>query len=252
MLTSIGWIGNALMAIILYRAFRAKLFGKYPFFYSYLAVVLVAGILLGFVYHPNSATYKKWYSVANYPTMLLGCGIVLEIFNDALQAYPGASRFARISGYIVFGLVFCYALVYPSLTASSAHTGTAIEFERDLRTVQAIFLFGLLAVISYYRIAVGKNVKGIAMGYGLFIGTSLMSVALRSYIGPSFYPAASFVQPLSYVVCLCIWTYALWSYQPNPASDSTIRIEADYEVFVARTKEMLGALRSQLGKATRP
>jgi hypothetical protein len=251
MLTSIVWIGDALMAAILFRAYRAKLLGKYPFFYAYIASILVTGILLGTVYYPHSATYKRWYLAMNYPTMLLGCGIILEIFHHALGAYPGASRVARISGAIVFGFIFCYAMVYPSWMAPLTSAGTAIELERDLRTVQAIFLFGLLGIISYYGIVVGKNVKGMAMGYGLFIGTSLISAAMRSYIGPSFYPVSSFVQPFSYVVCLCIWTNALWSYQPNPAPDSTVRLEADYEVFVTGTKEMLGVLRSHFGKAVR-
>jgi hypothetical protein len=252
LLTSIVLIGDALMAAILFRAYRAKLLGKYPYFYAYLASILVAGILLAVVYHPHSATYERWYLAMNYPTMLLGCGVVLEIFNHALGSYPGASRIARISGYIVFGLIFCYAVVYTSLMAPLSPAGTAIELERDLRTVEAIFLFGLLGVISYYGIIVGKNVKGMAIGYGLFIGASLMSTAMRSYLGSSFYPVSSFVQPFSYVICLCVWTNALWSYQPNPAPDSTIRLEADYEEFVARTREMLGAVRSHLGKAARP
>ena len=251
MLTSIIFIGDALMAAILFRAYRAKLFGKYPFFYAYMASIFVAGILLASVYHSHPAIYKKWYLAMNYPTMLLGCGILLEIFNHVLGSYPGASRFARISGSIVFGLIFCYALIYPRFMAPLTPAGTAIELERDLRTVQAIFLFGLLGIISYYGIIVGKNVKGMAVGYGLFIGASLMSTAMRSYLGPSFYPISSFVQPFSYVISLCIWANALRSYQPNPAPDLTIRLEADYGDFVARTREVLGLFRSHLGKVAR-
>src|SRR5271170_1537590 len=165
LLTSIGWAGDALAAAILFRASRARLLGRYPFFYAYIAAVLLAENLLPIAYYAHSGSYKDWYWTMNFATLLLGCGILLEIFNHVLGSYPGASRFARTSGCIVFGIVFCYAVVYPSLMAPWTPAGTNIELERDLRAVQAIFLFGLLAVISYYGIKVGKNMKGMTMGY---------------------------------------------------------------------------------------
>ena len=251
LLTTIGWASDALVAAILYRAFRARLMGKYPFFFTYIGAVLVAEIALSIAYYAHTASYRNWYWTMNFATLLLGCGIVLEIFNHVLEPYRGAARFARTFGYIVFGTIFCYAVIYPSLMAPSTPAGTNIELERDLRTVQAIFLIGLLGVISYYGIKVGKNMKGMMMGYVVFIGTSLIYLALRSYVGTSFYSVWGFVQPLSFVVCLGIWTSAMWSYQPNPAANATIRLEADYEVLVANTKEMLGTLRSYFGKAAR-
>ena len=251
LLSVIGWAGDALAAAILVRAFRAKLLRKYPFFYTYIAAVLIAENALPIVYYAAAASYKNWYWTMNFATLLLGCGIVLEIFNHVLGSYPGASRFARSAGYVVFSIVFCYAVISPSLMAPWTPAGTNIELERDLRAVQAIFLFGLLGVISYYGIKIGKNMKGMTMGYGLFIGTSLMALALRSYAGPSFQTVWAFIQPFSFVTCLSVWTIALWSYEPNPAPNPTIRLEADYEMLAANTKEMLVTLRSYFGKAAR-
>jgi len=34
------------------------------------------------------------------------------------------------------------------------------DLEVNVRSVQAIFLFAVLALISYYRIQIGKNMKG--------------------------------------------------------------------------------------------
>jgi hypothetical protein len=79
----------------------------------------------------------------------------------------------------------CLPLPGPFLRGEWSQAGTDVELERDLRTVQAMFLFGLLGVISYCGIAIGKNMKGMILAYGLYIATSLVSLAVRSY-APSF------------------------------------------------------------------
>ena len=73
--------------------------------------------------------------------------------------------------------------------------------ERDVRTVQAIFLFMILAVISYYRIPIGKNLKGMISGYGLYIVTSLFTLAIRAYAGPRFNSSWN-SHPTLFVRCL--------------------------------------------------
>jgi len=128
---------------------------------------------------------------------------------------------------------------------------TDVELERDLRSVQAMFLFGLLGVISYYRIAIGKNMKGMILAYGLYIATSLASLAVRSY-AYSFDAAWNTIEPFSYLVSVSIWLTALWSYHPSPVPALAIRLETDYEDLVSRTQTMMGAVRSHFAKAARP
>ena len=126
-----------------------------------------------------------------------------------------------------------------------------IEFERDLRCVQALFIFGLLAVIFYYAIPIGRNMKGMVMGYGLYIFSSLVSLAVRAYAGPSFTKIWSVAQPLSFDATLVIWLVALWSYCPNPVPDSNIPLEQDYEALATKTRSMIDIVRSYFGKAAR-
>ena len=88
--------------------------------------------------------------------------------------------------------------------------------------VQAILLAGLLQVISYYGISMGKNLRGMILGYGQCIGVTLIAIALRSHFGRHFQNAWSLVQQLTYLAALAIWAVALWSYRPNPIMKSTI------------------------------
>jgi hypothetical protein len=242
----IRWIGILMLSLLLFRGLRGRALAKYPFFYIYSACVFVSALLM-----VSPTFYDKWYWVAQYVTLIIGYGILLEILNHVLAPYPGAEKFARTTGLIAIGLIFCFALVFPLLMPQWS-AGTRIEFERDLRTVQSIFICGLLGVISYYGIAIGKNMKGMITGYGIYIVSSLISLALRSSEGTRVDELWKVTQPLSYDATLVIWLIALWSYQPNPMPDPRIKLEADYEAIVARTRGMMGAMRGHLVKAVRP
>jgi hypothetical protein len=246
----IWWIGIGLAFFVLLGGYRAKVLFKYPFFYTYAICVFIASTLLYFLYHSELtvASYNTWYWAAEFLTLVAGYGILLEILNHVLGPYPGAAKFARTVGIAAFGMVVCFAWVYPALFPRWS-PGTTIEFERDLRTVQALFLGVLLVVAAYYRIAISRNMRGMIAGYGLYIATSLVSLALRSYAGMSFDTFWKIAQPLSYDLSLLIWLIALRSYTPTPIPDSGVGLDADYQELVTRTRS---AVRSYLRKTARP
>ena len=242
--------GEVLQLLLLVRGARAHLVGRYRFFYFYLGSVVLISIIMTAVFAmaPGSLLYQRWYWPLQFLTLVTGYGVLLEIMNHVLRPYQGAERFAKFSGVAAFGAIFCFALIAPRIMPHWS-PGTVIEFERDLRCVQALFICGLLAVVFYYAIPMGTNMKGMVMGYGLYILTSLMSLAVRAYAGTGFDRVWDIAQPLSFDVSLLIWLVALWSYCPNPVPDHTIHLEEDYEALVARTKSVMGAIRAHIGKA---
>jgi hypothetical protein len=242
-------VGTLLECMLLLRAMRARVLGKYFFFYAYVASALLTS-LIGIAIHLSiPATYHKWYWPLQLVGLVTGYGILLEILNHVLAPYTGAEKFARVTGVGAFAAIFGFALIAPRILPQWS-PGTMIEFERDLRCVQAVFICGLLAVMSYYAIPIGKNMKGMMLGYGLYILTSLVSLAVRAYAGASFNRVWYLVQPLSFDVSLAIWLWGLWSYYPNPAPDPGIRLEGDYEALVARVRGGLGNLWSYLVRTT--
>jgi hypothetical protein len=244
MFSSIIWLaGIVLELLLLVRSLQTRLIGKYPFFYTYSGAVLLMAILLLF---PD--LYHRWYWSTQFFTLILGYGILLEILNHALAPYPGAERFARMTGLVAFGLITSFVVIFPIIRSRWSVASTMQDLERDFRTVQAVFIFGLAAVISYYRIALGKNMKGMIGGYGLYISTSLMSLALGSYSANLFRGASRVFRPFTFDISLIIWVVALWSYSPDPTPESGICLEQDYEAFVAKTRT---AMRSYLRTATR-
>lgn len=252
MLTLTIWrIAILLESVILFRGYRAKLLSKYPFFYAYIASVLTSDSIFYFVYMESRSAYTKWYWISWLVVMIVGYGIILEIFKHVLSAYPGAERFARVVGIGTFVVIFGFVTTYPLWASEGQRAASTIDIQRDFCNVQALFLFSIFGVASYYRIPLGKNLKGMTFGYGLCLSVTLVSLALRSFVGVAFNTAWFFAQPFSFDVALFVWATTLWAYHPNPVPDPTIRLETDYEMFVSRTRDKLGAMRDYFGKAGR-
>jgi hypothetical protein len=98
----------------------------------------------------------------------------------------------------------------------------------------------------------GRNVKGIFTGYGLFIATSVVTLTLRASLGNAFQSAWVFLQPLCYTAVLGIWCRSLWNYAPVPAPQLRPKIEEDYQSLALMTRKGLLQARAFLGKSMRP
>jgi hypothetical protein len=240
--------GLPLQALLLIQGFRASLLRTYRFFYAYIASSLVSSLILIAIHLYAGRHYAAWYWPLQFITLITGYGILLELLNHVLAPYPGAERFARSIGLVAFGAIAVFALVAPRIFPGWSQ-GTVIEFERDLRSVQAAFICLLLAVVFYYMIPLGKNMKGMVFGYGLYIVTSLMALAARSYAGARFTMVWAVVQPLSYVISLVVWAGALWSYEPNPSPSPGIRLDDDYEALASKVRSRIGTIRSYFGRS---
>ena len=248
---AIWWAGILLEGMILYRGLRNRLVSKYPFFYLYIASVLLADTSLYFVRMASPELYSRWNWFAALLNLILGYGIILEVFRHVLTPYPGVEKLARNVGLGIFGMIVCFAIGYPLVAQGTSQAGSTVQLERDFWAVQAMLLFGVLAVVSHYRLAIGANLKGIISGYGLCLAATLMAFSLRSYIGTSFRTISNFIAPFSVLIALAIWVIALWSSRPDPVSKPSVHLEADYKALVLRTKSMMGTMRSYLAKAVR-
>lgn len=247
----IWWVGIILEALILWRGIVGKTLRRYPFFSTYNACLLAQSCFLFVISLVGPQAYAEWFWRTQFLTLGLGCGIILEIFQHVLSPYRGAEKLARGIGLAVFGAVLSFAAIYPYIAGPASVPATGFEFERDLRFVQAIFLFGVLGVVLYYRIELGKNMKALVFGYGLYIATSLASLAIRSHAGPALRAMWETIPPLSFAASNFIWAVGMWSYHPNLAPQQIARPEGDYGALAARTRNMMGEVSAYVEKAVR-
>jgi hypothetical protein len=123
---------------------------------------------------------------------------------------------------------------------------TLTAIEGTLRSVQALAIAALVALFLFYAVPFGKNLRGILLGYALFVGARVICAPLLPAKGHSFWFYAYFA---SYPIVLGVWLAHLWSYVPEPTPTS--RLESDYQRIAAATRLRLSSARGQVAKAVR-
>jgi hypothetical protein len=246
-------VGIGLEALVLFRAGKSGILGTYPMFCVYLTCILVSDVALLPMYRLfGSAIYTRFYWTKEFVCMLAGYAVVLELIDRGLECYGGPKKLARKAGFGVFAGIVSFTGGEWLVQRRVGLLLTSIEVQRDLRAAELVLLGLVIGLLLYYHIPVGRNLKGIVLGYGLCVATVVMADAFRSYKGQSFQTAFSLLRSYSFFASLLIWTVFLWSYEPNPVPDGPAQLSDDYDALANWTKGALAGLRGQLGKAARP
>lgn len=249
---AIWWACIVVEAVLLARGLFAKLLKQYPAFYAYVLFVWLQSILRFSVYHTRPQLYSKVYWITEYLGVLAGCAVVFEIYRVGLRAYPGTARLARNL------LAFVLILAFVKVTFETGNnplwwsTATTLDLELALRVVQALALVAIVALFFFYAIPFGRNLRGILLGYGLFLGGSVVLFSLASKTWEAFRAFWVHIQPASYFVVLLVWAGHLWSYVPNPEPQRAVQLEEQYQRMAAATSRRLQEARGYLARAVRP
>jgi|SRR2546425_2660318 len=249
---AIWWACIALEGLLLVRGFQGRLLARYPVFYAYLFFVCSQSLLRFSVYHSRPQLYGKIYWITEWMGILIGCGVVFEIYRVGLSAYPGTARLARNLLAFVFVLAFAKAVIETGNNPQWWSTATTMDLELALRVVQALALVALVVLFLFYSIPFGRNLRGMLQGYALFIGESIVWLAFVSWGGEKFRAFRSHIHPGFYFVVLSVWAVHMWSYVPNPQPRGVVRFEEQYERIAAATNRRLQEVRGYLARAVRP
>jgi len=252
MLSQAIWIVAVFLeAVLVMRSFLPGLLRNYPYFYGYICFVLLQDVLRMFVYAERPEIYPQVYWATQFLGLFFGCGLLWEIYRNALTPFPGAKRIARyLLGFLIVVLLIRAALgngFWPSNQAIL----TTLDIERDLRFVQTVALAALVSVFSFYRVSLGRNLRSLVLGYGIFLATSVVNLAVRGQIGEKFQFAWQLLQPSLYIVVLIVWNAGMWRYLPMEAHENTLRIVEGYERLAYSTRVRLGELRSRVNRGIR-
>ncbi len=249
---AIWFLTLAVEGLLLVRAVTGGFLRKYILFYSYLGWVLALSSVRLIIYIAQPAYYRDFYWNTQPFSVLMGCALVWEIYRQALRRYPGAARMACNLLLFLLLMVTSKLLVNAWNGSVRWQAKTTAELERNMRTVQGILLIALILVLAHYAIPLGRNLKGMILGYGLFISTSVIDLTLRLLLGDSFQKSWQYLQPMFYLAALTIWGLTLWSYQSAPLPATEPRIEADYRILATRTRKRIFQVRAYLARAIRP
>jgi hypothetical protein len=245
----IWWTGIALETVVFVRGFYGRLTHRFPIFYSYIGFVLLQEIARLLAFQQGGPTYKAVYWVTEFLGLAIGSLVVFEIYKVSLAAYPGAARMARSALAFVFSVALAKALlIAPTSGVRWQASSTALEMERALRSVQATAIVALVLLFLLYSIPFGRNLRGILLGYGLFVGERVICLNFVSLQTHNFW---FYAYSASYIGALSLWLGHLWSYEPSPASKPGPKLEGEYRSVAAATQRRLQDLRGFLRKAVR-
>lgn len=246
---AIWWSSDALEIFLLVRGVSGRLIFRFPIFYTYILFVLLQSAIRIVAYQWYRDTlYGPVYWTTEFLAVAMGCWIVFEIYQVALAAYPGTAIMARKVLAFLFALALAKALAALWSDPHLLLRTTPLQMERALRMVQAISIAALVALFVFYSIPFGRNLRGILLGYGLFIAARLICLSFVPEQGHNFW---FYAYSASYPVALILWLGHLWSYQPIPEPRATVQLEREYKMIVAETRRHLRETRGYLRRAVR-
>jgi hypothetical protein len=250
MLNQLIWWGSITLEVfLLAQGFRGRLASRYPAFYCYVAFVLLQDLTRLIADQYGLRVYRYTYWTTEFLCVLIGCVVVFEVYRVGLLSYPGTARMARNVLALVFALALAKAIANAWSDPRWWLESNTLEIERALRTVQAAAIFALVSLFLLYAIPFARNLRGILLGYGLFVAVRVISLQFEPERQRDFWAHA---YSASYILALGIWLVHLKVYSENPAPQPcAVQLESDYQRVAAATRRRLQTARRQLAKAVR-
>jgi hypothetical protein len=246
------WLGVFVSASIVLRGLQTRLVGRFHLFYGYMATVLAVTLIQYVTYTYFRPQYTPVYWVCEFASALVGCAIIFELYRQSLRPFPLLSAMANKVMLFVLALVVARILAGNTFKPHIGLQTILVALERDLRITQAIFLCGLLVLTTYYSVPLGRNLRGLALGYGIFLGLNIVHLSVRANMGMSFETVWRSLQPASFDIALCIWLAFLWIKDPALQKSPSPRLGEDYAQLVAATRKRIAQTEEQLIRIIRP
>lgn len=202
---------------LVFRLIVNKCWRKYfwPFLYVCYTLVIMNLVLFAILkFRPD--LYKGSYWQCESISIGLRFFVIWDVFRQTFRTVPTVYRTVS-KGLAVLALIPMALSLSSLLTLGSygrfIHAYFAVE--RSFDFVQGFLLLSMLAAARYYGLRLGRNVWGVAVGFGAYLSVSTMIFSMFD-LGVSIEPFMQVLSPLSFVAMLAVWTWALWVYAPNP------------------------------------
>src|SRR6202012_4728448 len=202
MISLLIWsLGVPLELALVLRGVRQGLLRRYPVFYSYIGFVFLNDFLV-YAIRFTPHVYLYFYWITEFLGLVLGCLILLEFYRVALSEYPGTARMARALLALLFVVAMAKTLIKTLNVPEWWFYAPPTQVEGLLRVCQLLAILSLVALFFSYSIPFGTNLRGILLGYGLFVSWSVVSLALAAAGVAKTGSLWSYTFPLSYLIGL--------------------------------------------------
>jgi len=172
------------------------------------------------VYGFDRPAYRSAYWFYYLISMLVEFSVLVEISDHIFQRFLAIRKLGRV---ITVGISAAFAIAYVLPAVLWSHGRRAALLDLALRTfvTKLVVLAALFLVAHHYRSALGKNVGGLMLGFSLYLGVDITNLAADKAFDPAIYTNIFWIMtPVSYTLCLLVWTVSLWRYAPMPTGST--------------------------------
>ena len=204
------WLGGialqgALAAVVLLR----KVWRELPFFAIYFLSNLTLGCLLYLmaIVHLSRNVYFYSHWSSQCVVLILGLGVVFEIFNHLFAPYAGLKKTVRmVFTCVALLLMVCAAVVM--VARPGGEPGVSALFlaaEEAFRLLEVGLVALLFLSADLFGLPWRRSEFGIALGMGIYAISDLVTTSLRAYFGSSAMYALNIGTMLAFDFSLLIW-----------------------------------------------
>ena len=216
---------------------------RYPFFSCYALYLVAQAIALFCTLSFVPVLYVKVYWYSEGVNVLLHFFVIWEVFRHVFLKSSVLHEIV-LRGFMfgVLGMiVFLAAISWGAENYESSHS-VLFASERTLGFCQAFLILAILLLARYYNLHLGRNLWGVAVGFGLFSSFSIVNFALIDLV-PSFFPYWQLLTPFGFVSMLGMWTWAIWNYSPNQVVTGGAFDHSDIERWSENWSQALSVIR---------
>jgi hypothetical protein len=213
--------GPALEGLVVWRLLKSRAARRYPYFTTYVIADAISNALLIAAAALREPWFGPAYWVAEAVSVLAGFMILWEVVRGL---FPSESALRRVAQSILLGIGI---FAIPAIWVLGWSQANLIRFPyrylspifvQYLCLAQAVLLLGTAAVAAYYKLPLGRNLRGLVFGFGFYLSLCAMNFASLQIIR-GFLPYWQLVSPVLYIGLLVFWLWAFWDYSPARATD---------------------------------
>lgn len=217
------WLfGLALLMTLILRGKRGGLFLHFPLFYSYIAYTFSGSLITFLIYRLRPGSYPTSYWFYFLINLLAEFAVLVEISDHVFKPYPAIRQFGRFLT-ICISTLFFILYIFPSFLQFRPSSLALLDFSLRTLLTKAVIIVALGAAARYYRLPLGKNVGGLMMGFALYLGVYIASLAAAQIFGKVLYAnILQFMGPLGSILCLLGWTATMWQFEAIPRTSGKL------------------------------
>jgi hypothetical protein len=224
----LGFCTFALQVLLLVIMAKRKLRTQFPIFYNYTILMLLVTIALQIAARWFFREYSFVYWTSTGLTMLLGFGVLYEVFVNILKPFSAVIDLGKMMFRWAALFLLITALITALATTGSKTTKlcTAILLmEHCIQLMQCGFLLLLLAFETRLGLSWRSHGMCIALGLGVFASTDLLLTYLYNKF-PAWQNSLDMTNGMIALGLFAFWTIGLMLPEPErkSAQDSPTRI----------------------------